>query len=116
MEMNPVDTLKINHLVSDRTEDVVRLDSAATISADLTEATNEDQKVHLRHAERNVSLRGGENRSRRRGPWNGDEGNDSREYESQNDRSRTHEVLPVSTDDKKCWLFDKVTSMDCLAH
>lgn len=50
MEAKSDNKLVSNHLISDGTEDVVLLDSAATISTDLTEATNEDQKINLRSA------------------------------------------------------------------
>ncbi|KAL2288349.1 hypothetical protein FJTKL_04389 [Diaporthe vaccinii] len=102
MEALSGDVLKINHLISDGIEDVVLLDSAATISADLTEATNKDQKVSLRYANKDgIVDRGGDKDgpgSIKSNPCNdagGPKGG------SQNDRNREYEILPVTTDGTK---------------
>lgn len=115
MEEISGDVLKINHLISDGIEDVVLLDSAATISADLTEATNEDQKVNLRYANKDeiVDRGGDEDGSHKRDPCNEAGG---QKGESQNDRNREYEVLPVTTDDTKCGLSKSVACVDCSAH
>lgn len=99
MEAYSDNNLVSNHLISDGREDVVLLDSAATISADLTEVTNEDQKINLRSA-RDEDLDSSDD----------EDSSDSsdEEYfdggtkdEGQNDRHRKHEVLPSSPNDKK---------------
>lgn len=98
MEVTSENNLVSNHLISDVTEDVVLLDSAATISADLTEVTDEDQKIDLRHA-KHKDEDFSENEDL------GVASSISGFYtkgESQNDRNRKHEVLPGGIGDKKC--------------
>lgn len=118
MEANADDILKINHLISDGVEDVVLLDSAATISADLTEATHEGQKVNIRYADEdeNVDRRGdSRDSSHQRNSWYGDDDAYGKD-ESQHDRIRKYDVLPVSTDGTKRGLSKLVACIDHSAH
>lgn len=110
MEAYSDNNLVSNHLISDVTEDVVLLDSAATISADLTEATGEDQTINIRHAKdedasttTTISRRSSNSSSNFSGLLD-DVDDDGKKDESQNERNRKHEVLPVSTNDTKCEL------------
>lgn len=99
-----------NHLISDRTEDVVLLDSAATISADLTEATKENEKISLRYAkDEDVDSANDKfiDTVRHVSSDNDTEG------ESQNDWDRKHEILPVSSDGTKCEFPQLVASGNC---
>lgn len=78
----------------------MRLDSAATISADLTETTNEDQKINLRSAkDDDVNSRGSEDSVF---TDSGDDDDGVKKIVNQNARNRKHEVLPTSTDSTKC--------------
>lgn len=100
MEEISENNLVSNHLISDGTEDVVLLDSAATISADLTETANEDQKINLRSTkDEYLDSSYDEDGSNRN---DGNDGDDGKRDESQNARDREHKVFPVSTDGTKC--------------
>lgn len=117
MEASADDILKINHLISDGIEDVVLLDSAATISADLTEVTNEYQKVNLRYAKDEVvDSKGDKDGGHSSNPWNVDDDANGKKDESQNDRNRKNEVLPAIADGTKCGLSKLVACIDCSAH
>lgn len=110
MEANSDSNPRSNHLISDGTEDIVLLDSAATISADLTEATNEDQKIDLRHAEDDIV----DSRDNKESSDNSDDGNDNddKKVKTPNDRDRKHEVLPDSNDGKKCEYSQLASSIE----
>lgn len=97
MEATSEHDLVSNHLISDGTEDVVLLDLAETISADLTQVTEEDQRIDLRHSEdedEDISENEGSSV---------DSSNSEVDMKggSQNDRNRRHEILPGSIGDKK---------------
>lgn len=111
MEANSGSNPRSNHLISDGTEDIVLPDSAATISADLTEATNENQKIHLRHAEDEIV----DSKNDKETSVSSDRGddNDDKKVKSQNVRDRKHEVLPVSNDGIKCEYSRLAVSIDC---
>lgn len=112
MESNSDSDPRSNHLISYGTEDIVLLDSAATISADLTETTNEDQKIDLRHAEDDIV----DSKDDKESSDGSDDGNDNDDkVKSQNDRDRKHEVLPVSNDGKKCEYSQLAASIEIYA-
>lgn len=119
MEANSDSNPRSNHLISDDTEDIVLLDSAATISADLTETTNQDQKIDLRHAKDEIVDSRDDKYSSDRSDDSDDsedsDNDDSKKDESQNDRDRKHEVLPVSNDGSSCEFSQLVASIHCSA-
>lgn len=119
MEAKSDNKLVSNHLISDGTEDVVLLDSAETISADLTEATNEDKKINLRSAtagstketnkDQDINLPSAKDEDvdstddgSSADASNDDDDDGGKKNESQNDGNRKHEVIPASTDVTKC--------------
>lgn len=113
MEAYSANNLVSNHLISDGREDVVLLDSAATISADLTEVTNEDQRINLRSArDEDVDSNDDEHSSDSSDEEYYDDGTKD---ETQHDRNRKHEVLPGSADDTKCKFSRSVALIDCSA-
>lgn len=125
MEESSDKNLVSTHLISDGTEDVVVLDSAATISADLTEVTNEDQKLNLRSAkEEDMDSSNVEDNSvvedssdeEDSADGNDDGADNDGKDESQNDRKRKHDFLSVSTGGTKCEFSRLVASTGCSAY
>lgn len=108
MEESSDNNLVSNHLILDGTEDVVLLDSAATISTDLTEITDELKKIKLRSAkdEDKGNSDGKDGKDGKDASNASNDNDDKKKDETEYDRNRKHKVLPVTTEDMKCELHD----------